>query len=47
MSKREFFWQWGPIALLVVGSVWCLDFGPIGLYGIGWRAGFRRVKGGG
>lgn len=40
----EFHWYWGPFALLVVGKVWAFDVGRVGIWGVGWRVGFRRIK---
>ncbi len=35
----------GPIAWLIVGKVWSVDFfDRLGIWGIGWRIKFRKVK---
>jgi hypothetical protein len=39
----EAHWHWGPFSWLRIGHVWAFDVGPVGVYGIGWRIGFRRV----
>lgn len=35
----------GPIAWLIVGKVWSVDFfDRVGIYGVGWIIAFRKVK---
>lgn len=39
-------WHWhcGPLGVLIVGRVWSIDWGKRGIYGDGWRIGFRKVR---
>lgn len=37
-------WSLGPVSLLVEGRVWALDLGGYGVFGIGRRIHFRRVR---
>lgn len=34
---KQFYWHAGPVSILAVGSVWCVEVGRIKVYGIGWR----------
>lgn len=41
---KESHWHWGPFAWLRIGEVWAFDVGNFGVYGIGRRIRFRRVR---